>query len=227
MKLAEVVPWGRSRREYERMFGLTATDLTKRILGVGDGPASFNAEMALAGHNVTSIDPIYAFSASELRERIGATHQTIAEQLKCNVNQYVWTDFQNAEAVIYTRMEAMSLFLSDYEQGLQQERYIPISLPDLPFPDSSYDLVLCSHLLFLYSEQLSEAFHLTSIKELVRVANDVRIFPLVTLDGHVSPHLNSVLEYCKLNHIQADIIPVDYQFQKGACQMLRLLRKSL
>jgi hypothetical protein len=39
MKLAEVIPWGRSFDEYRRMFALTDGDLAARVLGCGDGPA--------------------------------------------------------------------------------------------------------------------------------------------------------------------------------------------
>lgn len=45
----------------------------------------------------------------------------------------------------------------------------------------SFDLAVCSHLLFLYSEHLSEDFHVESIKELCRVAGEARIFPLLEL----------------------------------------------
>jgi hypothetical protein len=41
--LDKVVPWGRSFDEYVRMFDLTPADLGKRILGCGDGPASFGS----------------------------------------------------------------------------------------------------------------------------------------------------------------------------------------
>ena len=41
LKLDHVVPFGRSFDEYQKMFDLTEYDLSKRILGVGDGPASF------------------------------------------------------------------------------------------------------------------------------------------------------------------------------------------
>ncbi len=49
MKLDDVVPFGRSFHEYRLMFGLTEEDLDKRIIGVGDGPASFNAGMNALG----------------------------------------------------------------------------------------------------------------------------------------------------------------------------------
>lgn len=40
-----VIPWGRTLAEYRAMFDLSESDLCGRILGCGDGPASFNAEM--------------------------------------------------------------------------------------------------------------------------------------------------------------------------------------
>jgi hypothetical protein len=43
-------------------------------------------------------------------------------------------------------------------------------------------MAVVSHLLFLYSEHLDEAAHLSSVFELLRVAEKVRIFPLVTLE---------------------------------------------
>lgn len=43
-ELDDIVPWGRSFEEYRRMFALSPDDLTGRLLGCGDGPASFNME---------------------------------------------------------------------------------------------------------------------------------------------------------------------------------------
>jgi hypothetical protein len=45
MQLDQVVPFGRSLDEYCQMFALSEDDLARTIIGVGDGPASFNAEM--------------------------------------------------------------------------------------------------------------------------------------------------------------------------------------
>src|SRR2546423_10745039 len=53
MRLEEVVPWGRSMWEYTHMFDLDEAALSsQKILGVGDGPASFNAEMHELGRRV-------------------------------------------------------------------------------------------------------------------------------------------------------------------------------
>jgi hypothetical protein len=45
MELSKVVPWGRTFKEYKKMFSLSESDLKKTILGCGDGPACFNAEL--------------------------------------------------------------------------------------------------------------------------------------------------------------------------------------
>ena len=82
--LDEVVPWGRSFDEYRRMFALTDDDLRGRILGCGDGPASFNAEATRRGARVTSCDPLYKLSVQQIRERIAATAEEIIEQTRRN-----------------------------------------------------------------------------------------------------------------------------------------------
>ncbi|MBN1646414.1 MAG: hypothetical protein JW874_00155 [Spirochaetales bacterium] len=48
----EVVPWGRNYREYCDMFDLSPEDLDKKIIGCGDGPASFNYEMKQNGRRL-------------------------------------------------------------------------------------------------------------------------------------------------------------------------------
>ena len=82
MTLDQIVPWGRSLSEYQRMFALTDTDLAGTILGCGDGPASFNAELTALGRTVVSVDPIYAFSAAEIRQRVRETCTTIVDKVK-------------------------------------------------------------------------------------------------------------------------------------------------
>jgi hypothetical protein len=70
----------------------------------------------------------------------------------------------------------MEKFLADYERGLREQRYITGELPSLPFDSGSFGLAVCSHLLFLYSDLLSEDFHIRSVLELCRVAGEVRLF---------------------------------------------------
>jgi len=62
-----VVPFGRSFDEYIKIFNLRGLK-KRRILGVGDGPASFNAEATKLWKG-NFIDPIYQFSATEIVKR--------------------------------------------------------------------------------------------------------------------------------------------------------------
>ena len=222
MKLDEVVPWGRTLEEYRSMFSLSETDLNRKILGCGDGPASFNAEMTELGHSVVSIDPVYRFSAEQIERRVRATYEQVISQVKQNHQNYIWKNFQNADELGKARLSAMEKFLSDYEAGKASQRYLDQSLPNLEFSDEQFELCLCSHLLFLYSEQLSLDFHLASIHELLRVASEVRIFPLLKLNGEVSPYLKPVIEDLSNQGYSAQVQTVAYEFQKGGNQMLKI-----
>ena len=75
-----IVPWGRSFDEYLDMFNLSEDDLARDIVGVGDGPASFNAGMHQRGTPIISVDPIYRYSEVELRQRIQETYKDIITQ---------------------------------------------------------------------------------------------------------------------------------------------------
>jgi hypothetical protein len=67
----------------------------------------------------------------------------------------------------------------------------------------------------LYSEQLSREFHLDSLAELKRVAREVRVFPVLDLNGRVSAHLDAVQE-----RLDTKLVTVEYEFLRGANQML-------
>jgi hypothetical protein len=97
-------------------------------------------------------------------------------------------------------------------------------LPILPFADSSFDLALCSHFLFLYSEQLGEAFHVESVAELCRVATEVRLFPLLQLGGSRSPHVAAVMNQLERLGCTLRIEEVPYEFQRDGNEMLRISR---
>jgi hypothetical protein len=224
MRLEEVVPWGRTLEEYKSMFSLSETDLNAKILGCSDGPASFNSEMAELGHSVVSIDPIYQFSAEQIEQRVRATYEPVISQVKQNSSHYIWKSFQDADELGKARLNAMEKFLLDYESGKVAGRYLHQSLPSLDFFDDQFELCICSHLLFLYSEQLSLDFHVNSIHELLRIAPEVRIFPLLKLDGEPSLYLELVLEDLSNKGCSVQVQSVAYEFQKGGNQMLRIIR---
>lgn len=220
MELSSVVPWGRSFEEYEAMFLLTEQDLTKKILGCSDGPAAFNCTMTKAGRQISSIDPTYQFSADQLRVRIDEVYTEIMEQMEKTKDNYLWSTIPSVAELGRIRMESMQDFLDDFEEGKKEGRYQFQQLPTLTFTDKQFDLALCSHFLFLYSEHFSLEEHLTSVLELYRVASEVRIYPLLTLKGEPSPFVEPVMEKLRDMHISVRKETVTYQFQKGATEML-------
>jgi hypothetical protein len=221
--LNEVVPWGRSFDEYERMFGLTKADLGLKIVDCGGGPASFNAGATRRGAQVISCDPIYRWDADQIRERIASTYDTILEQTRRNRDGFVWDSIRSVDELGEVRMAAMTDFLDDYEAGRAGGRYIDSQLPLLPFSNASFDLALCSHFLFLYTSQLGERFHRAAIREMCRVATEVRIFPLLDLGGKRSPYVDPLVDEFRASGFEVSLQIVPYQFQRGGNEMMRIV----
>jgi hypothetical protein len=217
--LDAVRPWGRSFDEYQRMFALSDADLHSRILGCADGPAGFNAVATGRGLRVTSCDPLYRFSGAEIRARINATFEEMLHQASTNRHEFVWGTIGSLDDLARVRRAAMETFLDDYPGG---GGYVAGELPALPFTADAFDLALCSHFLFLYSRLLTADFHVAAVRELLRVARDVRIFPLLALGSEPSAHVDPVVEAMRRDGHDAAIVTVPYEFQRGGNQMLRI-----
>jgi SAM-dependent methyltransferase len=217
-----IVPWGRSFDEYRHMFALSAHDLEMRILGCGDGPASFNAQLTARGGRVVSCDPLYRFSAQHIRQRIEASYQTVMEQTGQNQDKYVWQAIPSLDELGKVRMAAMCEFLADYEHGAQDGRYVSGESPILPFAPAAFELALCSHFLFLYTDNLSLEFHQQAILDMLRVANEVRIFPVLTYNAETSLYLEPVCEGLEDAGYKVSIELVPYEFQRGGDKMMKV-----
>ena len=224
--LGQVVPWGRTYDEYVRMFALGDRELSQSILGCADGPASFNAEATERGARLVSCDPLYRFGADEIRRRIDETTPEIVEQTRRNAHEFVWRAIPSVDALVRIRRSAMTRFLDDYPSGRGEGRYVDAELPSLPFADRAFDLALCSHFLFLYSSQLDASFHVAAVRELCRIALEVRIFPLLALGAVASPHVAAVGEALRRDGCAVAIEKVDYEFQRGGNEMLRISRRQ-
>ncbi len=216
----DIVPWGRSFDEYLDMFNLSEDDLARDIVGVGDGPASFNTRMHQRGTPIVSVDPIYRYSESELRQRIQDTYADVIAQARQNKDKFVWKRFSSVDELAAVRMQAMDEFCRDFEKGKQQGRYIDASLPDLPFPDQHFDLVLSAHFLFFYSANRDFAFHLNAVRELLRIGSEVRIFPIVDVNSNPSAFLSPAIDVLKKDGITCSVERVPYHFQKTGNEML-------
>lgn len=224
--IANIFPWGRSFGEYRRMFSLSDADLELKILDGAGGPASFNAEMYRQGHCVISCDPLYQFDAAPIRRRIEMTAQEMVRRAKQDNHRFVWDRIGSPEQMGQLRLATMEIFLADYEMGRNEKRYRAQQLPSLEFADGQFDLALCSHFLFLYSDELPTDFHIAATGELCRIAKEVRIFPLLNMRGGLSPHVEPVLSALR-DDAAVSVEHVDYEFQRGGNQMIRICRTKL
>lgn len=213
-KLNSVVPWGRNFDEYRQMFMLSESDLSGKIADFGGGPSSFNCEAARRGISVMSFDPIYHFSKDEIENRIDETRAVVMRQMAENADNYNWTNFKNLDELENARMSAMRLFLSDYEQGKSEYRYICRELPyRLPYRNGMFDIGLSSHFLLMYTD-LGYDFHIKAITEMLRLCREVRIFPIVDLDANKTDLAAGVVDYFK-SLCSVEIRKTGYEFQKG------------
>lgn len=225
--LKTVVPWGRSLYEYARMFDLTAADLASRILDCAAGPSSFNAEMHRRGRAVVSCDPIYRFSAADISRRIDETREAILNANRQSRDNFVWDEYRSPERLADARLATMQKFLEDFPAGLAEGRYRTAELPNLPFAGGEFDLALCSHFLFTYSALLSLDFHVAAIQEMCRVAQEVRIFPLLEQFGSErAQHVADAVRKLVTLGYRCEIKRVPYEFQKNGNEMLRILRQQ-
>ncbi|MGB3299898.1 MAG: SAM-dependent methyltransferase [Phormidesmis sp.] len=222
MQLDQVVPFGRSLNEYVKMFSLSKADLQGSILGVADGPASFNAEGTELGYKIHSVDPLYAFKGDEIRDRFYAVLESVIAQVADTEDDYVWRYHRSPADLKAHRIQATERFYTDYEKGKAQGRYHTGELPQLSYPNDAFDLGLCSHFLFLYSLQYDADFHIAAVEEMLRLCQEVRIFPLLTLNLEKSPHLDPVVDHFKKSGYQCAIETVEYEFQRGGNKMLKI-----
>lgn len=120
----------------------------------------------------------------------------------------------------------MKAFLEDYDKGLNEKRYIAGELPHLDIEDDQYDIALSSHFLFLYSDNLSLDFHIHSIKEMLRISKEVRIFPILDYNSEISIHYEGVREYFEREGYRVECQITQYEFQKGGNKMLKIYSES-
>jgi len=225
LNLDEVIPLGRCLGEYRKMFSLEPSDLKLAILDCAGGTASFNAEMTRLGNKVISCDPDYQFTAGEIRTHLPEYH-TFINGFELSKDFHTWKYFDSPNHLGEVRRRATEEFLEDFPSGLEQGRYVNASLPDLSrFDNDQFDLALCSHFLFTYSDRFSENFHLQAITEMCRVAKEVRVFPLLDRFGGISEHLNPIRTILNRSfHVETPV--VNYEFQIGGNEMLRVSKKS-
>lgn len=213
---------GRTFEEYLRMFDLEGKSIEGRtILDCPSGADSFVATAHELGAVVTGVDVMYAHSPQELARRCRSDYEHVAGQLVEKSDLFNWGFYGDIEGRKQLLNEAYETFVDDYAEGRKQGRYIYAELPKLPFESDSFSLVLSAHFLFLYKDRLDYDFHLSTLRELIRVASEqVRIFPLVGLDTEKYDRLDDIIQELTEDGHTVDVVEVPFEFQQGADETL-------
>lgn len=197
--------------------------MLKTFAGFGDGPACFNYEMTERNGSVISFDPIYQFSKEDIEKRIEEVRVIVMQQMRENMDNYVWENIKSLDELENIRMSAMKKFLSDYEKGKAEGRYVFHELPNrLPYEEDHFDIGLSSHFLLMYTS-LGYDFHIAAMSEMLRVCKEIRIFPIVDLDANKTDLINNVIGFFKKDYT-VQTVKTDYEFQKGDNKLL-IIRK--
>lgn len=227
LRLEGMVLLGRTFDEYRRMFDLDTVDPALPILDVAAGVSSFCAEATAAGYRVTASDQVYQFSAEVIATKCAQDLALVLNQLPRIMHLYRWQVFQDVEELKRQRERAYSLFVEDFKLHGRQ-RYVPVTYPPTNFAKGQFAISLVSHLLFLYDAHLDYDFHRQTIAELLRITwEEIRIFPLISLDGMRSRFLEPLVHDSVLAGCWTTIRAVDYEFMRGGNEMLVISKRPL
>lgn len=224
LELDRVIFIGRTFDEYMKMFGLNEQDLQgEKVLDCPAGACSFTAHAHSLGMDVTACDMAYTHSMQSLREKGSDDVEYAMKGVAKARDKYRWDYFKDVEDLREHRLTALTECTNHMETF--PERYVPAMLPALPFADQQFDLTLSAHFLFMYSDRLDQDFHLKTIKELLRVTKkELRIFPLVDLEGERYAHLDQVKATLTERGYSVSEVRTTYEFHSNAHTMLVIKR---
>ena len=116
---------------------------------------------------------------------------------------------------------ALDRFAEDFHGP--DERYVEAALPELPYADDAFRLVLSGYLLFAYPDHLDDAAHEAGLRELLRVAREeVRLYPLIDTAYVRHPRIDALRRLVEAEGVATEVRRVDYGFQRGATEVLIL-----
>ncbi len=220
LALERIVFLGRTFDEYVHMFSLSDEVLKgKKILDCPAGACSFTTIGNQKGLDITACDIAYYHSVRELEHKGLEDINHAMFQMEKVKGKYKWSFFKTIEELRKHRKSALHNCVAD--MVTHPERYNPVTLPSMPFKDNEFDILLSAHFLFMYADRLDYDFHLSTIKEMLRVTKEeIRIFPIVDLEGNRYEHLDRLYTFLHERGCSVEEKVVPYEFQENANMML-------
>ena len=219
--LGDIIVTARPFDEYTAMFGLRDGDLRgTAVLDCPAGASGLAAGARVRGAAVVAADPQYAGGHEALVARARRDTRYGNDYVRRTPATYAWGFFADASDHLDRRMAAVDAF--DADRRAYPADYVAASLPGLPFADGPFDLVLSSHLLFVYPDHFAYSDHVAFARELVRVGRETRIFPLVDTTTTPWPHLSRLRTDLATCGVASEVRRVGYEFIRGGDEMLVL-----
>lgn len=204
--------------DYRQMFDLNDKEIKSSILDYPAGFSSFNTEMHQAGHHVVSADPCYHLSADDMRNHINKQLAGLSEHV--DEHEHTLTKQRERSSVLVAAKQSADAFYQDYKLGCQQGRYQAVRMPTLPYKDGEFGLVLSSH--WLFSDHPDSFYQMQTLREMVRVGQECRIFPVLDVSGQVSPSLGPLMIALQQENYGVEVREVDFALQEHGNAMLRV-----
>lgn len=225
LELDRIVFIGRTFEEYLDMFSLSKDSLAgKKILDCPAGACSFAAVGNKQDVDVTAADIAYYHAQEDLLHKGLQDIEYAMERMEKARSHYIWEYFRDTKHLKEHRLSALNNCTDDMKES--PERYIPVSLPSLPFKDEEFDILLSAHFLFMYADRLDYQFHVKTLQEFLRVTKEeIRIFPIVNLEGKRYEYLDQLISYLLDIGCTVEEVKVQYEFQANANVML-LIKKG-
>ncbi|SES25366.1 hypothetical protein SAMN04487944_12812 [Gracilibacillus ureilyticus] len=195
----------------------------KKILDCPAGACSFTAVGSAHGHDITACDIAYYHPVDQLKEKGFLDIEHVMYHMEKAKSNYDWDYFGDVDGLNQHRVNALKACAEHMEHS--PEKYIPVTLPVLPFTDDEFDILLSAHFLFMYSDRLDFDFHRETMDELLRVTKEeIRIFPLVDLAGKRYEQLDELINYLQQKGCITEERKADYHFQRNANTILRIIK---
>ncbi len=164
----------------EQMFELKLEHLPKKTLFIPGGLTSIAAELAESKPGAVCADAIYGLSSFELEKRTADIMRDAG--LEC--------DRRHCDPQMISFWQRVrDAFWLDFQTGKNAGRYVAYQdILKLPFKDGEFNLACCAGVLI---EDQTAILNL--IKELLRIAHEVRLFPELLAGENLKQNLVSVL----------------------------------
>ncbi|KUO06128.1 hypothetical protein AQJ67_04875 [Streptomyces caeruleatus] len=166
------------------------------MLDCPGGASDFGARIRELGGRAVSADPQYALSPQELGRLVDGEQARVNAWVHAQPDRFGLRPGAPWPLAAAWRATAEG-FLSDYRRCRTEGsgHYVSAALPALPFPDREFTLVISGFLLFSYTDRFDLDFHLSAVRELLRVCcGQVRLHPLNDSSGRPYPYMRKFLD---------------------------------